>query len=471
MKEILQWSALQTSQAIKSRDIKAEEVIAAHLTQIEAVNPKINAITETFADESITQAKAIDNAKIPENASDLFGVPVTVKINTDFKGSCSSNGIPAFNKQEATQTSPVLQFMQDDGAIVIGRTNVPELSMRWFSSNPIYGVTKNPWNANLTPGGSSGGASAAVASGIGVIAHGSDLGGSLRYPAYCCGVATIKPSVGRVPLYVASLPEERPPMTQSMSVHGPIARCISDVRVALQSMSKFSATDPAWRDALTSGNARNKPLKIGFARTPFNNKIDAEIERGMDIAINGLQQAGCIVEEITPPQMIRAGEIWMQLLFSETNIFLKENQHKVLTPEMSNLIKLYQQAADADTITLETVMYAMRDRVAIQRDWSRMFANIDMLLLPTSGALPFENDADFKNPQSVSTILQQQRYLTAINVLGLPSVALPTHIAETGAEKTPVGVQLVGAMFDDWFCLDVAQMLEQQIGKFSLPQQ
>ncbi len=387
-------------------------------------------------------------------------MPITVKINTDFKGSCSSNGIPALNKQVAQETSPMVQSMQDDGAIVIGRTNVPELSMRWFSSNPIYGITKNPWNLELTPGGSSGGASAAVASGIGTIAHGSDLGGSLRYPAYCCGVATIKPSVGRVPLFMAGSPEERPPMTQSMSVHGPIARSVKDLRIALKSMSKFSATDPAWRNTNSSGHPQSQPIKIGFARTPFQNKIDPEIERAIDIAISACKQADYIIEEIEPPQMIRAGEIWMQLLFSETKIFLKEKQHAMITPEMSRLIKMYEHEADAENITLETVMHAMRDRVAIQRNWSRMFNDIDILLLPTSGALPFENDLDFKNPQSVPQILQEQRYLTVINLLGLPAVALPTHIAD----KTPVGVQLVGAMFNDWFCLDIAENIEQQIG-------
>ncbi len=256
MSDIHTWSVQQTKDRIANRDVTVSEVIDGHLQRLEAVNPKINAIVEIPKDVQ-DLAKAADEAG-PQDLP-LWGVPVTTKCNIDQAGCVNSNGVPAYAGNLCDQDSPVVANLKAAGAIVIGRTNTPEYSMRWFTTNPLYGVTLNPWDNTVTPGGSSGGASASVALGVGAIAHGNDLGGSLRYPAFCCGVATIKPSVGRIPAYNPCGKVERPPITVSMSVQGPIARSIADVRAGLWAMAARSAistsASSAWPNMLISARS------------------------------------------------------------------------------------------------------------------------------------------------------------------------------------------------------------------------
>src|SRR5581483_1913957 len=154
------------------------------------------------------------------------------------------------------------------GAIVIGLTNTPEFSLRAFTDNPLHGQTYNPWDPAITCGGSSGGAAASIAAGIGCIAHGNDIGGSLRWPAACCGVATIKPTLGRVPAFNESATAERPPMAQLMSVQGPIARQVADVRLGLRALAQRDPRDPWWVPAPLEGPPPARPVKVAVARLP-----------------------------------------------------------------------------------------------------------------------------------------------------------------------------------------------------------
>lgn len=177
--DIIQWSAVETVAAIRAGRVGVAETVEAHLQRIERVNPRLNAVIEPLADQARACAVALDNNK--EKNGVLFGVPVTTKSNVDQKGCATSNGVPAFDKPQHTGDAPVVHNLKDSAAVIIGRTSTPEFSLRWFTSNPLHGETYNPRNKAITPGGSSGGAAAAVASGIGCIAHGNDLGGSLRY--------------------------------------------------------------------------------------------------------------------------------------------------------------------------------------------------------------------------------------------------------------------------------------------------
>jgi amidase len=167
-----------------------------------AANPAINAIVVDLSAQAIEAARAADRA-LAQGATPgkLQGVPVTIKINIDVEGQANSNGVVAFKDNIAPGDSPVTANLKKAGAIIIGMTNTPEFSMRGFTDNPLYGPTLNPWDSTITCGGSSGGAGASIASGIGAIAHGNDIGGSLRWPAYCNGIATIKPTQGRIPAF------------------------------------------------------------------------------------------------------------------------------------------------------------------------------------------------------------------------------------------------------------------------------
>ena len=221
-------SATEMVERVARRDVSSTELTQSCLQRLEDVNPRINAIVDVLADSALHAASQADAAIARrEPVGPLHGVPVTVKINVDMAGYATTNGVSAFKDLVASEDSPVVANLRKAGAIVIGRSNAPAFSYRWFTDNDLHGRTLNPWNSQLTPGGSSGGASAAVAAGIGAIAHGNDLGGSIRYPAYACGVAGLRPSAGRVPAYNPTQVKDRTLAVQLASVQGPLARTVT----------------------------------------------------------------------------------------------------------------------------------------------------------------------------------------------------------------------------------------------------
>lgn len=260
------WSAVDVAAAIRRREISCVEAVESAIERLHAANPRVNAVTVDLSKEALEAAKRADAVVASGVAlGALHGVPVTIKENVDQAGQATPNGVVADRNLVAQDDSPVVANLRKAGAIIIGRSNTPEFSYRWFTDNPLRGLTKNPWSDAHTPGGSSGGAAAAVALGIGAIAHGNDLGGSLRYPAYACGVATIRPSLGRVAAFNATAPEERPPSVQLMSAQGPIAREVRDVRLALEVMTVRDARDPWWTPGPHVGERAQLPIQIGRA--------------------------------------------------------------------------------------------------------------------------------------------------------------------------------------------------------------
>lgn len=460
MSDIHYWSVAETSDRLRRRDVSVAEVTAAHLARMEAVNPAINAITTPVA-EAMDVAHALDRDGPPADAGPLWGVPVTTKINVDQVGYPNSNGVLAQAGAIAAGDSPVVANFKKGGAVIIGRTSTPEFSMRWFTSNPIHGVTLNPWDRSLTPGGSSGAAAAAVACGIGTIAHGNDLGGSLRYPAYCCGVATIRPSMGRIAAMnptQSAAGIERGPMTQMMAVQGPIARSIADVRAALSVMSMPDARDPLWVAAPPSRRDAAGAVKVGFAMNPFDGPLDIAVEAAMTRAIDGLRAAGMTLQEVAPPQAADLPALWGKLMFTETEALLRKTIEATGSSEMQTYYRDFVGLFEpTDT---EGLLRALQARVVAQRAWAQMFEQVDILLLPTSLSRPFANDLDFRAPDQLPRIVSAQAPLFAVNALGLPAAALPTHLDG----DTPLGVQLIGPMHEDSFVLDVAARLEGELG-------
>src|SRR5262249_44342198 len=208
--------------------------------------PHINAIVEHRPDLVRQEADAVDRAIARgEDPGLLAGVPVTVKVNVDQAGFATTNGLRLQRDLVAQSNNPVVDNLRRARAVILGRTNTPAFSLRWFTSNLIPGNTRNPRDPSRTPGGSSGGAAAAVATGIGHLAHGTDIAGSIRYPAYACGVHGLRPTLGRVPAWNPDLPE-RTIGPQIEAVSGPLARTIKDLRISLAAMSVRDVRDPWW---------------------------------------------------------------------------------------------------------------------------------------------------------------------------------------------------------------------------------
>src|SRR5690349_14419444 len=258
---VWQWSALQTAAAIRSGAISSVEVVEAHIARMREVNPKLNAVVVDLSEDALKAAKAADNRTRKTEPGALHGVPITIKENVDYEGRPNPNGVATQMNIIAPSDAPVVRNFKKAGAIVIGLTNTPEFSFRGFTENPLHGLTLNPWDPEITCGGSSGGAGAAVAAGIGTIAHGNDIGGSLRWPAHCNGIATIKPTQGRIPSYSESAAAERPMLASLMSSQGPLARSAADVRLGLEVMSARAPRDPGWVPAPLIGPKPKGPIK------------------------------------------------------------------------------------------------------------------------------------------------------------------------------------------------------------------
>ena len=263
MNNLWRLSAVELAALIRSREISAREAAVAALARLDAVNPAINAVVDHRPSDVLAQAAEIDAAIARGGPlGPLAGVPVTVKVNIDQIGYATTNGLHLQKDLVATSNSPVVDNLRKAGAVILGRTNAPAFSYRWFTTNLLHGDTKNPRDPGITPGGSSGGAAAAVAAGIGHIAHGTDIAGSVRYPAYACGVHGLRPTLGRIAAYNASLPE-RVISGQITAVSGPLARTIGDLKVALAAMSQPDARDPWWVPAPLRTNQKCCPT-IGY---------------------------------------------------------------------------------------------------------------------------------------------------------------------------------------------------------------
>jgi amidase len=301
--ELWRLDATELARLIRLGRASSREATRSCVARLGVVNPKVNAVVRALEEEALAAAAAADEAQARgERLGPLHGVPVTTKVNTDQAGCPTDNGVVAFRDNIATRDAPVVANLKRAGAIVIGRTNTPAFSMRIFADNALHGRTLNPRDPALSAGGSSGGAGAAVATGIGPIAHGNDIGGSVRIPAMYNGVVGLRVSLGRIPAYNPSQQIARAIGGQLMSVQGPLARTVRDARLALTAMAQGDPVDTRWADVPLAGPPLPRP--IGVALVPQNpggytHPAQAEAVRQ---AGRHLAAAGYAVDEITPPR-------------------------------------------------------------------------------------------------------------------------------------------------------------------------
>ena len=460
---IWQWSAVQTATAVKTGQVSAEAVVEAHLARMRAANPALNAVVVDLSDQALGEAHAADAAQARGGAlGPLHGVPVTIKINLDVTGQANSNGVVGFKDLIAPGDSPVVSNLRGAGAIVIGMTNTPEFSMRWFTDNPLHGLTRNPWDPAITCGGSSGGAGASVAAGIACIAHGNDIGGSLRWPAACNGVSTIKPTQGRIPAYNPSATAERPLIAQLMSCQGPLAREITDVRLGLEVMSRRDPRDPWWVPAPLTGPAPPRPIKVAVARVPDDMTIDPEIRGLIDRAAGYLSDAGYAVEETEIPDISTAWRLWCDLISTEIATLQLEQMRALGSGSFS-------QALDgmlglANILDGEGYMRAVSRRTGVLREWMLFLEDWPVILAPCSVQPTPPVNADLSGEERLRRLfLNDFRYISAINVLGLPSVVTPIGLAA----GCPSGAQLIASRYREDLALDAAAAIEARVGVMS----
>ena len=300
-----QKSAVDAATGIREKQFSCSDLMASVVERIHALNPRLNAIVTDLTGRALAQASEADRAlKEAPQPGPLFGVPVTIKVNIDQEGQATTHGLPALASLIAPDDSPVVRSLRRAGAIVVGRTNTPEVSMRATTVNPLHGRTWNPWHPDASPGGSSGGAGSAAAAGFGPIHHGNDIGGSLRFPAFANGVATIKPTTGRVPAFNPSAASERGLLTQLTSVQGAIARTVADVRLATRVMAGGDVRDPLWVPAPFDGEPLKKPVRVAVTRNGHGYNLHPGIAGLIDRAAGYLSNAGYDVVEVEPPSIL-----------------------------------------------------------------------------------------------------------------------------------------------------------------------
>lgn len=457
--ELWRHGALELAAMISGGEVSSREVVEAHLSRLDQVNPHLNAVVRVLADEARSAADRADQRqRAGEPLGPLHGVPFTVKENIDVAGTPTTSGIAVLADAVAPTDAPVVERLRAAGGIALGRTNLPDLGLRVTTESSLHGVTRNPWHPGRTAGGSSGGEGAAIAAGISPLGLGNDLGGSLRNPAHCCGIASIKPTGGVVPA-ATSVPPENPPLSfQIMAVEGVMARCVADVRAGLLAVAGRHRRDPASVPArLSIRGDGQRPWRVAVLAEPPGGTTHPAIAAAVRRAADALADAGHQVREDTPPDYERTLTMWREVLSADLRL-----QRPLLDLVMGDDARAFLDATDAATPPIDLGTWAERltERVGVARAWSVWFDDVDVLLCPTWTQPPFPTRADVISPEGALATLELMRPVLPPNLLSLPAAVVPAGFAE----DLPVGVQLVGDRFDDLTCLAVAEVIERQLG-------
>lgn len=458
-KPLWQWSATEIAEATRSGKVTASEVCEAALARLDATNSALNAVVDNLADEALAEAAALD--KGDALAGPLHGVPVTIKINVDQKGRATSNGVPALKDLIAQDDAPLVRNLKAAGAVVIGRTNTPEFSFRADTDNPLHGRTYNPWGRHLSAGGSSGGAGSAVMAGIGALAHGNDIGGSLRFPASANGAVTVKPGLGRVPAWNPSQSAERGLLAQSMSVQGLITRTAADLDLAMPAMIAPDPRDPFHVPLPWRGEPLDRPVRVAIARDDFGFGMHPDTKAAIDAAASALSNAGYLVEEAEPPLAREAGEAGYRTLMGEVKELMGPDIAKHGSETLNAIFgEYYRQFPPFEGSEL---LRMLAQRTHYARQWSMFLDRYPLVLTPFLLQPFFTAGRDAEGADGVREALGQALWSFVINFTGLPAGNLPTHIADLPTGPQPIGVQIVGRRWREDLIVDAMQAIEAEI--------
>jgi amidase len=455
--ELWRWSAAQLATAVREKTVSSREVVQAHLERIDAVNGAVNAITVVLADDALATADAADASLASRSAiGPLHGVPITVKENIDVSGSATTQGVVGLKNSIPRQDAPIIRHLKDAGAIVIGRTNMPDFGMRWHTDNDLYGATLNPWDASRTPGGSSGGEAVAIATGMSPLGIGNDMGGSTRQPAVNCGIAGLRPSTGRVSRMMSAIFDD-PPMyyDQIACVNGPMARHVDDLRLALGVMGQSDPADPMWTPAIAPPMPKAGALRVGLVRDPSGDGAAPAVAVALDKAATLLRQAGYTVEEIEPPLIEEADDTIQRLAETEIAKYL-DNILPMISDDAGKVLKAVIADGKPDASRYRD---AIARRHGIAATWSRLMERFPLILGPVSTMEAFHVGYDVGGVEAMRRLIRSLRLTELCNLLGLPSIAVPV-LVENGL---PQGVQIIGRRFDEDRCFDAAGMIERSV--------
>jgi amidase len=457
-------TAAELARRIRRRDLSCEEVMRAHIDQIQRVNPSVNAIVTFVPEQALAAALAADaalarrEAPAPE-AAPLYGLPVAHKDLVLTKGMRTTFGSPLFRDFVPESDSLIVERLKAGGAITLGKTNTPEFGAGSQTFNPVFGASRNPYDSSKTCGGSSGGAAVALACGMVPIADGSDLGGSLRNPASFCNVAGFRPSAGRVP----SWPTYN--AWYSLAVLGPMARTVQDLALQLTVIAGPDARAPI--SIAEPGSIFARPLERDFkgervawsrdlAGLPVQPEVTAVLERQRHV----FEDLGMIVEE-AQPDLADADEV-----FKVLRAYNFELSYGALLETSRDRMKdtVVWNIEQGIALSGPQVARAERKRTELYHRVREFMQRYAFLAAPVVQVLPFDVEQPWVreiNGQRMATYVDWMRSCYFISATGLPAISVPCGFSAGGL---PVGLQIVGRHRDDFGVLQLAHAFERHTG-------
>ncbi len=451
--DLTQASAAELSALYRSGAVSPVEAVDAILARAEAVNPRINALTLVDTDAALAAAR-LSEARWREGAplSPLDGVPVSIKELVRAKGWPHTMASLLTDKSPATEDSPAVARLREAGAVVYAQNTSPEYGFKGVTDSPLHGITRNPWNLALTPGGSSGGSGAAVAAGLGPLAVGTDGGGSVRIPSAFCGLVGLKATYGRIPAWP-------PSMHGDLANTGPMTRTTLDCALMLNQMARPDARDPfpaqPEEKDYTAGLDRGvRGLKIGLVTKYGDVFLDPEVERLVTAAAKAFEDLGAVVEPIAPPpQSAGASSVFVVHWFSALQRLLQiypAEQHAQFDPQ------LLQNARVGEQYSVQTLVDAMVARRELSTAWNLLFTDYDLVISPTLNVLAFPVGQPFPaGPDGVPNYAWSNTAL--FNLTRHPAITTPAGLSASGL---PVGLQIVAAHYRDDLVLQASAALE-----------
>jgi aspartyl-tRNA(Asn)/glutamyl-tRNA(Gln) amidotransferase subunit A len=445
-----QFSATELFAAYQRGDSTPKEVLEATLERLEQVNPRLNAVITLDAEGARLAAMASTKRwRARQIRGPLDGVPVTIKDSLLVGGLRATWGSRIFADYVPPRDELPVARLRESGAIILGKTNVPEFTVHGYTDNLIFGPTRNPWNTKLTPGGSSGGAVTAVAAGIGPVALGTDGGGSIRRPAAHTGLVGFKPSRGAVPR-TGSFPA----ILLDFEVVGPIARCMDDIIAAMRIIGRPGILPPP------SATSPPRTCRILYAPTFADGPVDAEIGASVAAVAAELERQGYHIEPCERFDVAKPlDHIWA--IVSQTGVAWLLSKHQGWQDKVSPAVAAMAEAGA--NLSATQYLDALDAVARLRRDVDDLFARYDLILTPTTAALPWP--AAESHPSMIADRPVGPRghaiFTPLANAAGLPAISLPCAPSASGL---PIGFQLVGGPDHDALVLSVSQQYESEVG-------
>ena len=476
-------SAVNLVKAIQDKKISSSELLEIFIERYERYNPSINAIVETDFETARTRARQADEALAKnENWGPLHGLPMTIKDYINVTGFHTTYGSPIFKDYLPSTNADVVQPLIDAGVIVFGKTNLPLWASNSQSFNEVYGQTNNPWDLTRTPGGSSGGAAAAIAAGLTGLEIGSDMGGSIRSPAHFCGIYGHKPTYGIVPIHGQQPPREIELIEyspeQDFTVTGPLARSAADLDLVMDLVVR----PPVFQREAIKINLpapRKKALKdyrIGvWIEDPLYSP-DKEVGNSLEKLVSGLIKKGANIKEKKPDiDFNRSVEVFYQLMHLTNVVYMPEEEFSSLRDLVGQRIDDWH--ARVSTKTHREWQLLHWERLIIRQKWADYFKEYDVLLCPAVriAAFPHDHSMDFGSLQRVSTKSGDQEATHADVITPWAALAnlpyLPATVAPIGltSDGLPVGVQIIGPYMEDRTTIHFAELIEENFYGFNPP--